>query len=577
MAMQLRAANESEYQSLLHTATNGWNPLLFVDQHQISLCLCAYCDSICCNAAELGCDHDYDDIHLHCKDCLRLLIDSSDGKCPLNLHPNPSISLNRSIRRQVLKSIVLCPYSTEYKIRRKAQNNNDDHVASHNEQIEGQLPNAVDNACNWKGTLKDLIGNHMVECSKVNNPLLIAHARVKELNNKNMKLHQKNDEMTQSFKSKVEQLQDTLDKTKCVLNAKDKEIQSLKERINMLLLQQNDDQSEHKQDHTIPFTDSSGTVGLLQCELIGHSDQITCIVTVPGNPDLVVSGSRDCSVIVWDINTNHAIPGTIRSRLQGHVGWISDVDVSSDGEYIISSSYDGSLKLWDIVTSRCLQTIMAHKEGSGVSAVRFCDDDRLIISGGTHDRTLKIWNTYDGKLQQILSLGCSVSCISCSPLSQLFDPFFVTADSNKTLNIWKYEDTDFWHSSSLQQHKAQNITACAISPDCSLCATVNGNGFLYLWDTAEERFLSFLKYENKCNDVAFSPSRCWLCVATGDSIVISSAQTKENIVNLSCNRNSINNLVCTCIRWREDGDVLFSGYNDNKIRLWKVNSENNNN
>eukprot|EP01083_Nonionella_stella_P284342 967940_1 len=572
MAMQLRAANESEYQSLLHTATNGWNPLLFVDQHQISLCLCAYCDSICCNAAELGCDHDYDDIHLHCKDCLRLLIDSSDGKCPLNLHPNPSISLNRSIRRQVLKSIVLCPYSTEYKIRRKAQNNNDDHVASHNEQIEGQLPNAVDNACNWKGTLKDLIGNHMVECSKVNNPLLIAHARVKELN-------QKNDEMTQSFKSKVEQLQDTLDKTKCVLNAKDKEIQSLKERINMLLLQQNDDQSEHKQDHTIPFTDSSGTVGLLQCELIGHSDQITCIVTVPGNPDIVVSGSRDCSVIVWDINTNHAIPGTIRSRLKGHMGWISDVDVSSDGEYIISSSYDGSLKLWDIVTSRCLQTIMAHKEGSGVSAVRFCDDDRLIISGGTHDRTLKIWNTYDGKLQQILSLGCSVSCISCSPdVSNYPELFFVTGDSNKTLNVWRYQGTDVYHSTSLRQHKAQTITGCTISPDGSLCATVNENGYIYLWDTSlgpyEARFLLFLKheFESECNDVVFSPDRFWLCVATEDSINVLNLETKEFIANLSCDRNLI--ATCTCVRWREDGDILFSGYNDGKIRIWRVHSEN---
>eukprot|EP01083_Nonionella_stella_P061837 160999_1 len=599
MAQQLRAANDSENDSLLHTATtsslkvdnHGWNHLLFVDQHQISLCLCAYCNSICSNASELGCDHDYDDIRLYCKGCLSLVIEHSDGNCPLNLHSNPSISSNRAIQRQIAKSIVICPYSSIYKMRRKAQNNNGDHaemidtLGNRSDEKEGQPPNVSDDGCNWKGTLKDLIDNHMVECTKVNNPLLVAQTRVKELNNKYLELHQQNHEITRSFESKVEQLQDTLEKTKGVLNSKDKEIQSLKERMNMLLLQQNDDQLENKQDeesaddctnHTI-LTDSSGTVELLQGEVTGHSGQITCIATVPGNPDILVSGSRDYSVFVWDINTNHAIPGTIRSRLKGHMGWISDVDVSSDGEYIISSSYDGSLKLWDIVTSRCLQTIMAHKEGSGVSAVRFCDDDRLIISGGTHDRTLKIWNTYDGKLQQILSLGCSVSCISCSPLSQLFDPFFVTADSNKTLNIWKHEDTDFWHSSSLQQHKAQNITACAISPDCSLCATVNGNGFLYLWDTAEERFLSFLKYENKCNDVAFSPSRCWLCVATGDSIVISSAQTKENIVNLSCNRNSINNLVCTCIRWREDGDVLFSGYNDNKIRLWKVNSENNNN
>eukprot|EP01083_Nonionella_stella_P061838 161000_1 len=597
MAQQLRAANDSENDSLLHTATtsslkvdnHGWNHLLFVDQHQISLCLCAYCNSICSNASELGCDHDYDDIRLYCKGCLSLVIEHSDGNCPLNLHSNPSISSNRAIQRQIAKSIVICPYSSIYKMRRKAQNNNGDHaemidtLGNRSDEKEGQPPNVSDDGCNWKGTLKDLIDNHMVECTKVNNPLLVAQTRVKELNNKYLELHQQNHEITRSFESKVEQLQDTLEKTKGVLNSKDKEIQSLKERMNMLLLQQNDDQLENKQDeesaddctnHTI-LTDSSGTVELLQGEVTGHSGQITCIATVPGNPDILVSGSRDYSVFVWDINTNHANPGTVRARLQGHTHWITDVDVSSDGKYIISSSFDGSLKLWDIATSVCQHTIMAHK--NGVSAVRFSADDQLIISGGK-DRRLKIWRRC-GKLQKSFALDCDVSYISCSPdFSNYPELFFVTGDSNKTLNVWRYQGTDVYHSTSLRQRKAQKITGCTISPDGSLCATVNENGYIYLWDTSlgpyEARFLLFLKheFESECNDVVFSPGRYWLCVATGDSIAVINLETKEFIANLSCDRNLI--ATCTCVRWREDGDILFSGYDDWKIRIWKVHSEN---
>eukprot|EP01083_Nonionella_stella_P181187 648142_1 len=99
--------------SLLKVDDYGWDIHLFADQHQISLCLCVHCNSVCCNAVELGCNHDYDDIRLHCKDCLQLLIQDSDGKCPINAHPNPSIHLNRAITGQIAKSLVICPYSSK--------------------------------------------------------------------------------------------------------------------------------------------------------------------------------------------------------------------------------------------------------------------------------------------------------------------------------------------------------------------------------------------------------------------------------------------------------------------------------
>eukprot|EP01083_Nonionella_stella_P018944 52704_1 len=295
MAQQLAAPNEFVDKSFLRTAATtllkvdnyGWNPLLFVDQHQISLCLCAHCNSICCNAAELGCEHDFQDIRLFCKDCLSNLIEDSDGKCPLNLHPNPSISLNRAIQRQISNSIAICPYSRTYKMRREAQNNNDDHaevvdtLGNHSDQKEGRLPNAS-NGCSWKGTLKDLIDNHMFECTKVNNPLLVSQTRVKELRDKYAKLNQKNHEMTRSFESKVEQLQDTLDKTKCVLIAKDIEIKNLNERMNMLLSQQSDE-SGNKQDveiaeNRLGIPQPPSTTGLTaseqmlvdECVAVGH-------------------------------------------------------------------------------------------------------------------------------------------------------------------------------------------------------------------------------------------------------------------------------------------------------------------
>eukprot|EP01083_Nonionella_stella_P181186 648139_1 len=206
MAQQLPLALDDT--TLLQTATTsllqvdnyGLDSDLFEDQHQISFCLCVHCNSVCRNASELGCDHDYDQICLYCKDCLQLLIQDSDGKCPINAHPNPSIHSSCATQRQIAKAVVICPYSSKYKMLKQTQNHDDEQITDTigSDQKEGMAPNEADLGCSWKGTLKELIDTHMVECTKVNNPLLVSQIRVTELSNEYTKLEQKHQEMTRS-------------------------------------------------------------------------------------------------------------------------------------------------------------------------------------------------------------------------------------------------------------------------------------------------------------------------------------------------------------------------------------------
>eukprot|EP01083_Nonionella_stella_P040681 110309_1 len=222
MAQQLPLALDDT--TLLQTATTsllqvdnyGLDSDLFEDQHQISFCLCVHCNSVCRNASELGCDHDYDQICLYCKDCLQLLIQDSDGKCPINAHLNPSIHSNRAIQRQIAQSLVICPYSSKYKMLKRTQNIDDDHRIS--DTIEGLILNEANSGCNWNGTLKELIDTHMLQCTKANNPLFVSQLRVKELCDKYINLEQKHQEVTQSLQTKVDQLQDALDSKKRVQN-----------------------------------------------------------------------------------------------------------------------------------------------------------------------------------------------------------------------------------------------------------------------------------------------------------------------------------------------------------------------
>ncbi|EED42695.1 transcription initiation factor TFIID subunit TAF5 [Enterocytozoon bieneusi H348] len=74
---------------------------------------------------------------------------------------------------------------------------------------------------------------------------------------------------------------------------------------------------------------------------VGHSDAITCLdVSCDGR--LLVSGSRDKKIILWDIEKAQII-----NIYAGHEGSIFSVSFSYFGTIICSSGSDNSVRLWD--------------------------------------------------------------------------------------------------------------------------------------------------------------------------------------------------------------------------------------
>eukprot|EP01083_Nonionella_stella_P016022 44799_1 len=143
--------------SLLKVNENGWNVSLFEDQTVVNTALCNNCKEICRDAVELGCNHDDDEIVLFCDSCLKDLISTNDNKCPINRHLDPIVSPVRFARRQILKSSVICPYSTQYKRRNKNVNIDNEMVMDTIgcDQKEGAPVAAASDdivgGCQWKG------------------------------------------------------------------------------------------------------------------------------------------------------------------------------------------------------------------------------------------------------------------------------------------------------------------------------------------------------------------------------------------------------------------------------------------
>lgn len=81
-----------------------------------------------------------------------------------------------------------------------------------------------------------------------------------------------------------------------------------------------------------------------------HTDMVTAIATPIDNSNMIVTSSRDKSIILWDIKKEEKAFGVPRRRLTGHSHFVQDVVLSSDSQFALSGSWDGELRLWDLNT-----------------------------------------------------------------------------------------------------------------------------------------------------------------------------------------------------------------------------------
>lgn len=173
----------------------------------------------------------------------------------------------------------------------------------------------------------------------------------------------------------------------------------------------------------------------LRGTLEGHSGWVTAIAT-PLDPasDVVLSASRDKSVIVWSLTREEgAAYGHPRRALRGHSHFVQDVVISSDGQFALSGSWDGTLRLWDLTTGQTTRRFLGHTKD--VLSVAFSVDNRQIVSG-SRDRTIKLWNTI-GECKYTIGEPDGhtewVSCVRFSPAPA--NPIIVSAGWDKLVKV----------------------------------------------------------------------------------------------------------------------------------------------
>merc|ERR1712115_426333 len=114
---------------------------------------------------------------------------------------------------------------------------------------------------------------------------------------------------------------------------------------------------------------------------------------------MILSASRDKSLIVWKLTRDDQQYGVPQKRLHGHGHFVSDVVLSSDGHFAVSGSRDKTIKLWNTL-AQCKYTIQEEGHTEWVSCVRFSPNNQnpIIVSCGW-DKYVKVWNLANCRLK----------------------------------------------------------------------------------------------------------------------------------------------------------------------------------
>jgi guanine nucleotide-binding protein subunit beta-2-like 1 protein len=307
---------------------------------------------------------------------------------------------------------------------------------------------------------------------------------------------------------------------------------------------------------------------VLKGELVGHSNWVTSIATTDQDANMVLSSSRDKTVIVWRIIADADTYGVAEKALRGHSHFVEDVVISSDGQFALSASWDQTLRLWDLTSGETTNRFIGHSKD--VLSVAFNVDNTKIVSG-SRDKTIKLWNVLGECKYTIVDDGHTdwVSCVRFSPNPD--NELIVSAGWDKLIKVWDLTTCKL--RTDLVGHTGY-LNTVTVSPDGSLCASGGKDGIAMLWDLNEGKRLYTLEAGSEIYSLVFSPNRYWLCAATQKSVKIWDLESKSIVAELEfeweeCGRKALTPH-STCLCWSADGATLYAGYTDNRIRVWAL-------
>ena len=244
------------------------------------------------------------------------------------------------------------------------------------------------------------------------------------------------------------------------------------------------------------------TLGYKQLQILHacHKDWINTCTFSDTTPDILVTGSNDFTLKVWDLKT-----GAEKTKFKGHTSSINSVAFSQG--CIVSAAFDGSVKVWthkgvEITTlychkqrvNACLVNIPNKLNASGsewadiVASEEDTEETRqkmkleeISVITASDDGTVGVWKPFVPN--EITALvGHSDRVLS---VATTFNNHFISSSLDGSIRLWSPDlavepGKVSLTSTTLKGHTGP-VTSCMMSEDGTYAISGGRDGYFILW------------------------------------------------------------------------------------------------
>ncbi len=257
--------------------------------------------------------------------------------------------------------------------------------------------------------------------------------------------------------------------------------------------------------------------------------------------------------------------------LTGHSSWVTSVAISSNGLILVSGSLDDTVKVWNLNTGELLHTLFGHLNAVNCVAI---SPDGQIVASCSDDGTVKLWHTGTGSLQADLAGHLrDINAVAISPDGQIV----ASGSEDRTVKLWQIatakSDTPSYPTRTLGGRSGM-VKSVAFSPNGQLLASGGLDNNIYLWNAATGELVSTLSgHFNSVNSVAISPDGKLLASGSKDRTVKLWQITPDpqgRPVGSLLHRLSSHLDMVNSVAFSAQGSMLASGSRDQTVKLWNT-------